>query len=65
MKKQLPPGTPKPADEVLQPGSMVFVAPEQVANLDDFSQWWQWVHGANWRHPLGPDSTLEEKRITQ
>lgn len=61
MKKQLPPGTPKPADEVLQPGSMVFVAPEQVANLDDFSQWWQWVHGANWRHPLGPDSNLDGK----
>ena len=61
MKKQLPPGTPKPADEVLQPGSMVFVAPEQVVNLDDFSQWWQWVHGANWRHPLGPDSNLDGK----
>ena len=40
---------------------MVFVAPEQVANLDDFSQWWQWVHGANWRHPLGPDSNLDGK----
>lgn len=59
MKKQLPPGTPKPADDVLQPGSMVFVAPEQVTNLEDFSQWWQWVHGANWRHPLGPDSSID------
>jgi len=61
LKKQLPPGTPKPDDALLQPGSMVFVAPERVYNLVDFSQWWQWVHGANWKHPEGPGSSIEGK----
>ena len=29
IRKQLPPGTPKPADEALQPGSLVFTPPER------------------------------------
>ncbi len=58
LKKQLPPGTPKPADSLLQPGSLVF-RPHPAANLHDISQWWSWQIGANWRHPHGPDSDLE------
>jgi formylglycine-generating enzyme required for sulfatase activity len=27
--------------------------------LNDYSQWWKWVVGANWRHPNGPASNLE------
>src|SRR5262249_13217434 len=23
--------------------------------------WWDWVPGANWKHPLGPNSTIEGK----
>jgi len=61
LKKELPPGTPKPVPEVLQPGSMVFVAPDKVNGLEDFSQWWRWVKGANWRHPEGPGSDLKGK----
>lgn len=60
MKKQLPPGTPKPHDSILQPGSLVFKKPQSdVANLYDFSQWWEWKIGANWRHPDGPGSSIE------
>ncbi len=62
MKKQLPPNTPKPADSVLQPGSLVFRTElENVHGLDDYSQWWKWQRGANWRHPEGPDSDIKGK----
>ncbi len=58
LRKQVPEGTPKPADEMLQPGSLVFTPPQQVAGFADYSQWWRWVSGASWRHPEGPDSTI-------
>lgn len=60
LKTQVPPGTPKPHDSVLQPGSLVFKQPDYpVTNLQDYSQWWVWKTGANWRHPKGPGSTIE------
>ncbi|MBX3354569.1 MAG: formylglycine-generating enzyme family protein [Phycisphaeraceae bacterium] len=59
LKQQLPPGTPKPPAEMLVAGSVVFRPPAAVRNLDDVSQWWAWVPGANWRHPEGPGSDLE------
>lgn len=59
MKKQVPPGTPKPPDEVLQPGSLVFTPPPGVVELNDYTQWWRWVTGANWQHPQGPGSSIE------
>jgi sulfatase modifying factor 1 len=62
MKKQLPPGTPKPPDSLMQPGSLVFKkAKSPVPNLYDFSQWWEWKIGADWRHPQGPESSIEGK----
>lgn len=61
LKKQLPPGTPKPPDENLQPGSMVFTPPSGVVALNDYTQWWHWVKGADWRHPQGPGSSIEGK----
>jgi formylglycine-generating enzyme required for sulfatase activity len=27
--------------------------------LNDHYQWWSYVHGANWRHPTGPDSNIK------
>jgi formylglycine-generating enzyme required for sulfatase activity len=59
LQKQLPPGTPKPDDEVLQPGAMVFEPPAGPVMLNDYSQWWHWVVDADWMHPTGPGSTLE------
>ena len=59
MKKQLPIGTPKPHDSLLQPGSLVFKkTKESVTNLYDFSQWWRWAIGVNWKHPNGPETNL-------
>src|SRR5205085_8367681 len=58
LKKQVPPGTPKPPDDQLVPASMVFTPPDRSVSLDDFSAWWSWVPGANWRHPRGPHSTI-------
>ncbi|TAI48374.1 formylglycine-generating enzyme family protein [Flagellimonas allohymeniacidonis] len=62
MKDQLPADTPKPPDSILQPGSLIFGKPQQaVQNLSDYTQWWQWKIGANWKHPLGPGSDLTGK----
>jgi formylglycine-generating enzyme required for sulfatase activity len=58
MKKQLPAGTPKPPDDQLLPASLVFRKNEQANNLTDFSQWWVWMSGANWKHPHGPGSDI-------
>ncbi|MCL6267092.1 formylglycine-generating enzyme family protein [Flagellimonas myxillae] len=60
MKKQLPAGTPKPHDSILQPGSLVFRM-GVVTNLQDYSQWWKWTVGANWKQPNGPGSSIKGK----
>ena len=61
MKQELPPGTPKPDDSLLVPGSLVFVGTSGPVDLTDYSQWWRWTPGANWRHPDGPASDLKNK----
>ncbi len=37
-------------------GSAVFQRTATPVPLDDYSQWWEFVPGADWRHPTGPDS---------
>ena len=61
LKQQVPPGTPKPPDDMLQPGSLVFTPTTEAVPTDDASQWWRWVSGADWRHPEGPGSSIEGK----
>jgi formylglycine-generating enzyme required for sulfatase activity len=61
MKKQLPPGTPKPPDSVLVPGALVFTPPSYSVPLDNPARWWKWVPGANWQHPEGPGSSIKGK----
>ncbi|WP_316793179.1 formylglycine-generating enzyme family protein [Pedobacter frigoris] len=61
LKKQLPQGTPKPAEELLQPASLTFVQPKQHVDINDVSQWWSWTVGASWKHPQGPKSTINGK----
>lgn len=46
--------------ELLVPASVVFRRPTFRVNLSDHYQWWTYVPGANWRHPLGPGSTLKD-----
>jgi formylglycine-generating enzyme len=38
---------------MLKPGSLVFTPPGHVTDLRDWSQWWRFESGADWRHPLG------------
>ncbi|WP_136466435.1 formylglycine-generating enzyme family protein [Flagellimonas onchidii] len=62
LRKQLPEGTPKPPDSILQPGSLVFKKTKSsVPNLYDFSQWWTWSIGTNWKNPEGPGSSIKGK----
>ena len=61
LKQQVPPGTPRPSDEALLPGALVFTPPPPGSgsvDLRDLSRWWTWTTGADWRHPEGPGSDL-------
>jgi formylglycine-generating enzyme len=59
MKKQLPPGTPKPPEENLQPASLVFEYASKNASRDNLGNWWSFRPQVNWRHPNGPGSSIE------
>jgi len=59
--------TPSKADfpsaplEDLVAGSVVFSKPSHAVPLTDPLQWWTYVPGASWRHPLGPQSNITGK----
>jgi sulfatase modifying factor 1 len=40
-------------------GSAVFRRTPTPVDLSDPTQWWEFCFGADWRHPLGPDSDLD------
>lgn len=42
------------------PGSLVFERTSAPVALDDPRQWWSFCFGADWRHPTGPESSVEE-----
>lgn len=44
--------------EMLYAGSLVFSPPDQPVDTSDFSRWWRFLKGADWRHPYGPDSSI-------
>lgn len=44
---------------MLYAGSLVFVQPAGPVDTRDFTNWWQYLRGADWRHPYGPDSSLD------
>lgn len=43
----------------LVPGSLVFSTTPGPVSLADFRNWWSWCPGADWKHPTGPDSSLD------
>jgi formylglycine-generating enzyme required for sulfatase activity len=58
--RESPPGTPRPTK--LDPGSMVFVptsGPVPLIGPQAHRAWWKWTRGADWRHPEGPDSSID------
>lgn len=50
---------PTAPPENLVAGSTVFTPSAQPVPLDDYFRWWSYVPGADWRHPTGPDSSIE------
>jgi len=50
------PGMPP---EMARAGSAVFVKAPTPTAPDDPAKWWAFAFGADWRHPLGPESSLE------
>jgi formylglycine-generating enzyme len=43
---------------MLRAGSLVFSPPLRQVDLRDWSEWWQFKFGANWRRPYGPRSSI-------
>ena len=44
--------------EMLKAASLVFTPPKHPVDLRDWSQWWTFKAGANWRRPYGPRSSI-------
>lgn len=57
-KKPLAKDFPGVPSERLLAGSVVFAPPQHPVALDDHLQWWAYIHGANWKHPEGPQSSI-------
>jgi sulfatase modifying factor 1 len=49
--------------EKLVVGSRVFTPPDHPISLDNHHEWWTHVQGADWRHPLGPQSSIVGKEM--
>ena len=43
---------------MLKAGSLVFTPPKHPVDLRNWSQWWRFKFGANWRRPYGPRSSI-------
>ncbi len=43
---------------MLRAGSLVFSPPNGAVDLTDWSQWWRFKFGADWRRPYGPRSSI-------
>ena len=54
------PGVP---EEALVAGAVVFTPPAHEVALNNHLQWWQYVHGASWRHPAVAAAISTEKKI--
>ncbi len=52
---------PGALQHMLVAGSVVFRQPRRRVDLRNHHNWWVWVPGANWRHPEGPESSLESR----
>ena len=47
--------------ENLVAGSAVFTPTPAQVDLNNYMQWWTYVHGADWRHPEGAGSSIKGK----
>jgi len=53
-----PESYPGALPEMLYAGSSVFIKPKERVSMNLYN-WWQFLRGADWRHPFGPTSSLE------
>ena len=53
-----PKSYPGALPHMLYAGSLVFTPPNCPVNLKNWSEWWQFLKGANWRRPYGPKSNI-------
>jgi formylglycine-generating enzyme required for sulfatase activity/uncharacterized membrane protein YkvA (DUF1232 family) len=51
------PGAPP---ENLVPGALVFQKSRGPVDLKDYRNWWVWTPGTSWRHPQGPQSSIDD-----
>jgi len=54
-KEEFPTAPP----ENLVAGSTVFTPTPRAVPLNNMFQWWRYEHGADWRHPEGPKSSIK------
>ena len=52
---------PTASEEDLITGSVIFNPTPAAVNLNYYLQWWTYVAGADWKHPLGPQSSIKGK----
>ncbi|SHL09978.1 formylglycine-generating enzyme family protein [Flavobacterium chilense] len=52
---------PTASEEDLITGSVIFTPTSSAVNLNNFLQWWSYVGGTDWKHPLGPESSIKGK----
>jgi formylglycine-generating enzyme len=53
---------------MLKAGGLVFAQPKKRVDLSDWSQWWNFTFGANWRRPYGKGSHiggLDDRPVVQ
>jgi len=50
---------PQADPAMLRPGSSLFVPPRDRVPLTDPFQWWRFSFGTDWRHPWGPESSID------
>ena len=52
---------PDALPEMLVAGSVVFQSPDAPVAMSNHYNWWNWIPGADWQHPQGPDSDIRGK----
>ncbi|WP_187264974.1 formylglycine-generating enzyme family protein [Homoserinibacter sp. GY 40078] len=52
---------PQLSEEELAPGAMVFTPTEGPVDLRNWRAWWRWQPGASWRHPGGPETSIDDR----
>lgn len=60
LKKQLPPNTPKPNENMLKAGSLVFQYVAEGTSKNNIGNWWKYTTGVDWKNPDGTNPKLEE-----